>query len=75
MMLYKNTKVKVCSLDVDTDSCNIVAGVLQGNTLASFLFIIYLDYVLQTLIDLMKENGFTLKKGKKLLRTQTMLRI
>ena len=28
MILYKNTKVKVCSLDVGTDYFDIVAGVL-----------------------------------------------
>ena len=32
MMLYKNTKVKVRSPDVDRDYFNIVAGVLQGYT-------------------------------------------
>ena len=37
MMLYRNTKVKVCSSDVDTDFFNIVAGVLQGDTLAPYL--------------------------------------
>ena len=46
MMLYKNMKVKVCSLDGDTDYFDNVAGVLQGDTLASYLFIICLDYVL-----------------------------
>ena len=40
MMLYKNTKVKVHSLDGDTDYIDIVAGVLQGDTLAPYLFII-----------------------------------
>ena len=44
MMLYKNTKVKVCSPDGDTDF--FVGGVRQGGTLAPYLFIIYLDYVL-----------------------------
>ena len=43
MMLYKNTKVKVCSPDGDTDYFDIVAGVLQGDTLAPYLFIICLD--------------------------------
>ena len=62
MMLYKNTKVKVHSSDGDTDFFDIVAGVLQRNTLVPYLFIICLDYVLRTSIDLMKENGFTLKK-------------
>ena len=59
---YKNTKVKVCSQDEDTDYFNIVAGVLQGDTLAPYLFIICLDYVLRTSIDLMKENGFKLQR-------------
>ena len=34
MMLYRNPKVKVGSLDGDTDYFDIVAGVLQGDTLA-----------------------------------------
>ena len=35
IMLYKNTKVKIFSLDGDTDYFDIVPGVLQGDTLAS----------------------------------------
>ena len=34
-------------IDVDTDFFDIVAGVLQEDTLAQFLFIIWLDYVLR----------------------------
>ena len=64
MTLYKNTKVKVHASDGDTDSFDIVVGVLQGDMLAPYLFIICLDYVFQKLIDLMKENGFTLKKAR-----------
>ena len=64
MMLYKTTKVKVPSPDGDTDFFDIVAGVLQGDTLYPYLFIISLDYVLRTSIDLMKENGFTLTKER-----------
>ena len=60
MRLYRNTKVKVCSPDGDTDYFDIVAGVLQGDTLAPYLFIICLDYVLRTSIDKIKENGFKL---------------
>ena len=56
MMLYKNTKVKVRSSDGDTDFFDMVAGVLQGDTLAPYLFIICLDYVLRTSIDLLKQN-------------------
>ena len=65
MMLYRNTKVNVCSPDGDTDFFDIVVEVLQGDTQAPNLFIICLDYVLRTSIDLIKEKGFTLKKGKK----------
>ena len=40
MMLSRNTKEKVSSPDGDTDYFDIVAGVLQGDTLAPYLFII-----------------------------------
>ena len=36
MMLYKNTKVEVCSLDGDTDFFDIVADVLQGDILSVY---------------------------------------
>ena len=61
MMLYRNTKVKVRSIDGDTDYFDIVAGVLQGDTLVPFLFIICLDYVIRMSIDKMKDNGFKQK--------------
>ena len=64
MILYRNTKVKVRSLDGDTDYFNIVAGVLRGDTLAQYLFIICLDYMLRTSIDKIKENGFKLTKKR-----------
>ena len=57
MMLNINMKVKVCSPDGETDFFDIAAGVLQGDTLAPYLFIISLDYVLLTLTDLMKEDS------------------
>ena len=60
----KNMKVKVRSLDGDTDFFDIVAGVLKGDTSAPYLFIICLDYILQMSIDLMKENGLKLKKAR-----------
>ena len=50
-ILYRNTKVKVRSPDGEAEDFDIVAGVLQGDTLAPYLFIICLDYVLKTLID------------------------
>ena len=64
MILYRNTKVKVRSPDGDTEYFDIVAGVLQGDTLAPYLFIICLDYVLRTSINNIWENGFMLTKKR-----------
>ena len=55
MMLYKNTKAIVRSLDGDTDFYDIITGVLQVDTLASYLFIICLDYALWMSVDLVKK--------------------
>ena len=55
-ILNRNTKVKVRSPDGDTDYFNIVAGILQGDTLAPYLFIICLDYVLRASIDKSKKT-------------------
>ena len=56
--------MKVRSPDGDTEYFDILAGVLQGDTLAPFLFIICLDYVLRTSIDKIRENGFELTKKR-----------
>ena len=64
MIFYRNTKVKVRSRDGDTDYFDIVAEVLQGDTLAPYLFIICPDYVLRTSTDKIKENGFELTKKR-----------
>ena len=55
--------MKVRSPDGDTEYFDIVAGVLQGDTLAQYLFIICLDYMLRTSIDKIK-NGFKLTKKR-----------
>ena len=49
---------------METDYFDIVAGVLQGDTLAPYLFIIWLDYMLRTSINIMKDNGFKLPKER-----------
>ena len=42
-----NTKAKVITHDGDTSHCDIKAGVLQRDTLASYLFAIILDYTMR----------------------------
>ena len=63
-ILYRNTKVKVRSPDGDTEYFDIAAGVLQGDTLAPYLFITCLDYVLRISINKIRENGFELTKKR-----------
>ena len=63
-ILNRNTKVKVRSPDGDTEYFEIVAGVLQGDMLSPYLFIICLDYMLRTSIDKIKENGIELTKKR-----------
>ena len=52
IILYNNTISMVRYPDGDTDFFDISAGVLQVDTLTTLLFIICLDYVLRTSIDL-----------------------
>ena len=47
------------SPDGDTEFFNIVPWVLQRDTFVPYMFAIYLDYVLRTSIDLIKDHGFT----------------
>ena len=49
--IYENTKAKVITPDGETEIFDILAGVLQGDTLAPFLFIIVLDCVMRQAID------------------------
>ena len=49
---------------METDFFGITAGVLQGDTLAPYIFIISLNYVLRKALDKNKDLGFTLTKQK-----------
>ena len=60
MMLYINTSSMVRYTDGDTPFFEITTGVLQGDTLAPFLFIVCLDYILKNALDHNTELGFTL---------------
>ena len=60
-ILYEKTVAQVLTPDGEIEFFEVVAGVLQGDTLAPFLFIIALDYALRIA---MKEQtfGFTLEE-------------
>ena len=65
MILYRNTKVKVRSPDGDRDYFDFLAWVQQGDTLAPYLFIICLDYVIRKPINKIEENSFKLTKKRR----------
>ena len=61
--IYKNTKAKVITPDGETSHFDIKSRVLQGVTLAPYLFVIILDYTMrQTYKDRENDLGFTLQK-------------
>ena len=60
--MYRNTRARVQTPDGLTEEFQIKTGVLQGDTLAPYLFIIVLDYALRKAIgDKGNELGFTIK--------------
>ena len=59
-VLYTNTTSTIMTPDGETEPIDIMAGILQGDTLAPFLFIVVLDYVLRKSLDLNNNNGFQL---------------
>ena len=60
---YSETWAKVRTADGETETFQILAGVLQGDTLAPFLFIVALDSALRRAIEGREEElGFTLQK-------------
>ena len=63
--MYENTRAKVISPDGETEMFEIKAGVLQGDTLAPYLFAIVLDYVMRkTFAGRENELGFTLHRQR-----------
>ena len=64
IMPYKNTRSMARSPDGDTPYFEITTGVLQGDTLMTFLFIICLEYILKMSLDNNRELGFTLTERK-----------
>ena len=62
--MYENTEAIVLSPDGHTDPFKIKAGVLQGDTLAPFLFICVLDYIMRKSTTEAERLGFTLNQRR-----------
>ena len=61
--LYENTKARVRTPDGDTELFLILAVVLQGDTLAPYLFVIVVDYIMrQTIANNEERLGFQLTR-------------
>ena len=59
MWMYTNTRATVLMPDGETEEFDILTGVLQGDALTPYLFIIMLDYALRKATDGMEEDlGF-----------------
>ena len=63
-VLYSNTQATVLTPDGETEPFDILAGILQGDTLAPFLFIIVIDYIMCISVDQTKEKGLLYQPRK-----------
>ena len=61
LALYRDTSAAVLTSDGQTEAFNTSSGVLQGDTLAPFLFILLLDWVLHVAVP-DEGNGFLLAR-------------
>ena len=63
-ILYTGTKAQVLTPDGITELFDILAGVLQGDTLAPYIFVIVVDYCMHIALDAHPELGFTLTPAR-----------
>ena len=59
-LLYTDTSSTILTPDGETSPLFVKAGILQGDTLVPFLFIMVVDYVLRNSVDTIKIKGFQL---------------
>ena len=60
MSLYTDTAACVRTSSGRTDEFDTTSGVLQGDTLAPYLFVIVMDYIMRT--SLTAEDGYTVRR-------------
>ena len=64
-IMYEDTTAKVIKPDGETETFTILAVVLQGDTLAPYLFVIIIDYIMRTALQGREDKlGFQLRKRK-----------
>ena len=64
--IYTDSSALVISTDGDTEPFEILAGVLQGDTLAPFLFIVVVDYIMRhALKDTNHSTGIVIERRKR----------
>ena len=63
-VLYSDTTSTILSPDGETPPFSIKAGILQGDTLAPFLFIIVVDYVLRMSVDTISSKGLEISSRR-----------
>ena len=66
-VMYTDSTSTVMTTDGETQPFSTLAGILQGDTLAPFLFIMVVDYVMRVSIDSISEKGYQLhpKRGSR----------
>jgi len=73
-VIYEDSSAVVLTPDGETSSFPIQAGVLQGDTLAPFLFIVVLDYVMRhALKDISLDTGIVLEERRSRRHPETRL--
>ena len=60
-VLYTDTSSTILTSEGETPPFKINSGILQGDTLAPFLFIIVVDYVIRMSIDTVSSKGYEIK--------------
>ena len=66
-LLYTNNTATVLSPDGETKPFDIKAGILQGDTLAPFLFIMVVDNILRVSLDTQKRERIASQSQDQLL--------
>ena len=63
-IMYDNPSSFVQSMDGPTKEFLTTMGILQGDTLAPFLFVIVVDYILRQSLDSIYDKGLTIKRSR-----------